>query len=100
MLNYGRIVNNVRFHEARYCELVAAYQNTVPRAGEEVENGIVAFLRAQERRKLLSESVKAGETARAIVLRDYELGAQGFDFNRYATIEQNLIQQQDQWAQA
>lgn len=100
VLNYGRIINNVRFQEARFWELVAAYQNTVLLAGEEAENGIVAFLRAQERRKLLSESVKAGETARGIVLREYEAGAAGFDFNRYATIEQNLIQQQDQWAQA
>jgi hypothetical protein len=33
-------------------------------------------------------------------LRLYEVGQTGFDFNRYALIEQNLITQQDAWAQA
>ncbi len=49
LLNYGRILNNVRFQDARFQELVAAYQQTVLTAAQEVENGLVTFLRAQER---------------------------------------------------
>src|SRR6185295_14855614 len=41
-----------------------------------------------------------GKRARDIALRLYDSGERGFDFNRYATIEQSLIVQQDQWAQA
>ncbi len=99
ILNYGRILNNVRYQDARFQELVVTYQNTVLQANEEVEDGIVTFLRAQERKRILDDSVKAGKIARGIALRLYGK-VQGFDFNRYAVIEQNLITQQDAWAQA
>src|SRR5438093_13060414 len=49
ILNYGRILNNVRLQDARFQELVAAYQNTVLSAQQDVENGLVMFLRAQQR---------------------------------------------------
>src|SRR6185295_4414898 len=39
ILNYGRILNNVRLQEAGFQELVAAYQNTVLTAAQEAENG-------------------------------------------------------------
>jgi NodT family efflux transporter outer membrane factor (OMF) lipoprotein len=100
LLNYGRIVNNVHFQDANFQQLIAAYQNTVLVANQEVENGLVTFLQAQERTKILNDSVKAGEIARGITLRLYETGQTGFDFNRYALIEQNLITQQNAWASA
>jgi len=100
LLNYGRIVNNVRFQDAAFQELIAAYQNTVLTASHEVEDGLVTFLQSQERTKLLDDSVKAGIIARGITLRLYEAGRTGYDFNRYILIEQNLITQQDAWAQA
>ncbi len=98
LLNYGRIVNNVRFQDARFQELVIAYQNTVLLANEEVENGLVTYLRAHRRTELLDESVTAARKAVDIVVAQYEKGA--VDFNRYAVIEQNLVTQQDQLAQA
>ena len=52
LLNYGRILNNVRLQDARFQELVATYQQTVLNADQEVENGLVTFLRAQRRTKL------------------------------------------------
>lgn len=99
LLNYGRIVNNVRAQDARFQELVVTYQNTVLQANQEVEDGLITFLKAQERTKLLVDSVRSGQIARDIALRLYGK-TQGFDFNRYAVIEQNLISQQDAWAQA
>ncbi len=98
LLNYGRIINGVRYQEAAFQELVIRYQNTVLAANEEVENGLVTFLRAQRRAKLLEESVEAARKAVKIVVLQYEKGA--VDFNRYATIEQTLVQQQDLMAQA
>jgi len=102
LLNYGRLLNNIRLQDARFNELVAFYQNTVVNASAEAENGIVTFLRAQDRARLLGESVNASYRALAVTVAQYEEGAgQGLgDFNRYAVILQSLITQQDQWAQS
>src|SRR6185312_6266747 len=43
LLNYGRILNNVRLQDARFQELIATYQNTVLNAQRETENGLVTF---------------------------------------------------------
>ena len=48
ILNYGRLLNNDRLQEARFRELVAAYQQTVLQAQSEVENGLAAFVASPE----------------------------------------------------
>jgi NodT family efflux transporter outer membrane factor (OMF) lipoprotein len=98
ILNYGRIRNNMRMQDARFQALIAAYQETVLRANAEVEDGLAAFLRSQERAKLLDESVASAQQAVAIVDKEYQGGAA--DFNRVALIQQTLVQQQDLQAQA
>ncbi len=47
VLNYGRIINNVRLQDATFQQLVAVYQQTVITASQEVEDGIIAFLKSQ-----------------------------------------------------
>ena len=98
ILNYGRIRNNILFQEAQFQALVAAYQNTVLSADLEVENGIVSFLNSQERARNLELSVGDSTTALQVVIAQYEGGQ--VDFNRYAVIQQTLIQQLDLWAQS
>ncbi|MEN6457371.1 MAG: efflux transporter outer membrane subunit [Thermoguttaceae bacterium] len=98
LLNYGRIVNNVRYRNARFQELVAAYQQTVLQANSEVENGLATFLESQRRTRLLDESVVASERARGISILRYKQGVD--NFTTYAVIEQNLVTQQDSAAQA
>lgn len=98
ILNYGRIVNNVRLQDATLQELIVVYQQRVLDANQEAEDGLVTFLRAQERAKLLNESVIAAQSAVDIVVSQLQQGA--VDFNRYATIEQNMVTQQDLYAQA
>ena len=98
VLNYGRLLNNIRLQDATFNALVANYQNTVVAASADVENGIVTFLRAQRREELLNESVDAAYRALAVIVGQYEAGVGGVDFNRYAVILQSLIQQQDTWA--
>lgn len=100
LLNYGRLVNNIRLQDATFNELVTVYQQTVLSADEEVENGIVTFLKAQDRVRYLKDSVDAAYLALQVVVQQYQVGAAGADFNRYAVIQQSLIQQQDQWAAA
>jgi NodT family efflux transporter outer membrane factor (OMF) lipoprotein len=100
LLNYGRILNNVRLQNAQFRQLVTAYQNTVLQADLEVENGIVTFVQAQQRADDLRKSVDDAWLALQVIVAQYQAGLGGIDFNRYATIQQNLIVQQDQWAQS
>jgi NodT family efflux transporter outer membrane factor (OMF) lipoprotein len=98
ILNYGRIISNVRFQDAKFQELVAAYQNKVLTAQQEVENGLVTFLKAQRRTKLQGDSVKYADDAVKVVLAQYELGT--VQITQLIQIEQNLVLQQDTLAQA
>jgi outer membrane protein TolC len=100
LLNYGRILNNVRLQDSRFRELIVAYQNTALQADLEAENGIVTFLQAQDRARNLREAVDESWIALEVVVAQYEEGAAGVDFNRYAVIQQTLVTQQDLWAQA
>jgi outer membrane protein TolC len=98
VLNYGRLVNNVRFQDATLQELIAAYQQTVLQANADVENGLATFLRSQEQTTLLAASVKDYQGALQIVLAQEKAGV--VDYSRYATIATSLVQQQDLLAQA
>jgi NodT family efflux transporter outer membrane factor (OMF) lipoprotein len=98
ILNYGRILNDVRAQDAQFQAFVAAYQNTVLTAAQEVESGLTIFLQAQDQVKYLTESVNAAEKAVSIALAQYRGGL--IDFNRVALVELNLVQQQNLLAQA
>jgi NodT family efflux transporter outer membrane factor (OMF) lipoprotein len=98
VLNYGRIVNNVRFQDAKFQELVATYQQAVLTANQGVEDGMATYLRSQQQAKLLDESVVADTDAVRIAIVRYKAGS--IDFNTYVTIAQNLVVQQNAAAQA
>lgn len=98
VLNYGRLLNRVRLEDARFEELVAKYQNTVLEAGQQVENGLVTFLRSQTQAQFLGQSVEAAERAVRVSIAQYRGGT--VDFNRVSLLEQNLVTQQDNYAQA
>jgi outer membrane protein TolC len=82
----------VRLQKARFEEVVAAYQNKVLTAAEEVENGMATFLKSQEQVKFLAESVVEAKKARQIGVAEFEGGKT--DFTRLAVLELNLVQQQ------
>jgi NodT family efflux transporter outer membrane factor (OMF) lipoprotein len=98
ILNYGRILNNVRLQDATFQDLVAAYQNAVLTAAQDVENGLVTFLKAQERAKFQAESVADAEKAVKIALVQYKGGI--IDFTRVTQLETTLAQLQDTLALA
>jgi NodT family efflux transporter outer membrane factor (OMF) lipoprotein len=98
ILNYGRLVNNVRVQDARFQVLAYEYQNQVLVAGQEVEDGIVAFLRSQEQAQHLRESVGAAERTVVITNEQYNQGA--VDFTPVFVFQQNLTEQQDAFAVA
>jgi hypothetical protein len=74
------------------------YQNTVLKANEEAENGLVTFLKSHQRAKAAGEGVVAAEKAVKVAVAQYKAGL--IDFNRVALLEQNLVGQQNQLAQA
>jgi NodT family efflux transporter outer membrane factor (OMF) lipoprotein len=94
ILNYGRILNNIRAQDARFQAKVFEYQQAVLRADQEVEDGIVAFLQAQEQSQTLEESVQAAERTVELVVAQYRRGAA--DFNRVYNAQALLVTQQDQ----
>jgi NodT family efflux transporter outer membrane factor (OMF) lipoprotein len=98
LLNYFRIQNNVRLQDARFQELIATYQNAVLTANQDVENGLVVFLRGQERTKFQQQSVNDAEAAVNVALLQYKAGST--DFTTVTQVEQIQVLQQDTLAQA
>jgi outer membrane protein TolC len=98
ILNYGRILNNVRVQDARFQELAFSYQNTVLQAGREAEDGIVGYLKAQEQTRNLNASVNAAGRTVQISFDQYRDGA--IDFTPVVLFESTLAGQQDSLAVA
>ena len=96
ILNYGQITNLVRVQDALFQEFVLAYQDTVLRAQQEVEDGLVVFLKAQERVVLLTEAAAAAKRSADLALIQYREGAT--DYTTVLTAEQALLSQQDSLA--
>ena len=63
ILNYGRILGNVRLQDSTFQELVAVYQNTVLQANSEVEDGLIAFFKSQEQALANAKSARQARTA-------------------------------------
>lgn len=96
IFNYGRITNNVRLQDARLQELLISYQNAVLKAQQEVEDNIVAFLKARERAQLLARSTEAAKKALDIAVLQYRQGLK--DFTTVLTAQQALLNEQDNLA--
>jgi len=96
ILNYGRITNNVRVQDARFQELLIAYQSTVLQAQHDVENALTAFLRAQETATVLARGVAKARRALDLALLQYQGGA--VDFTTVVSAQQSLLNVQDNLA--
>lgn len=98
LLNYGRLLNNVRLQDARFQELALAYQQKVLQAGEEAEQAINSFLRTQEEVASLTRSVDANQESVELAGAQYTAGF--IDFNRVFTLQAELVASQDELAAA
>ncbi|HAL44787.1 MAG: transporter [Planctomycetes bacterium GWF2_42_9] len=97
ILNYGRIANNVRVQDARFQELLVNYQNTVLLAAQEVEDGMIGFLKSQEKAVYEQNSVDAGKRSVEIALAQYREGA--VDYQRVLDTQRSLLQEENNLAQ-
>ena len=98
IFNYGRLTNNVRIQDARFQELVINYQDTVLRAYQEVEDSLIAFLRAQDQTRFLNESVTASQRSVELSLLQYREGIT--DYVRVLDAQRFLVSQQDRAAES
>jgi NodT family efflux transporter outer membrane factor (OMF) lipoprotein len=98
ILNYGRILNNVRLQDFKTQEQVAVYQQKVLSAAQEVENGIIAFLNSRREAESLAGSVQAAR--RTVQLTSEQWNAGAIDFTAVFVAHQFLAQDQIQYAQA
>jgi NodT family efflux transporter outer membrane factor (OMF) lipoprotein len=96
ILNYGRIRNNVRVQDARFEQLLIAYQNAVLKAQQEVEDNLAAFLRAQDRAGFLAQSVEAAKKSLDLAVLQYREGTK--DFTTVLIAQQALLNEQDNLA--
>lgn len=93
VLNYGRLLNNIRAQDARFQQLVASYQQSVLQANEEAENAIVAYLHFTDQVRVREESAKQAREAERVAQVKYREGE--IDFNRLFTVQQLLLNQQE-----
>jgi NodT family efflux transporter outer membrane factor (OMF) lipoprotein len=94
LFNYGQITNQVRAQDAQFQAAVLAYQNTVLQAQREVEDALVAFIKADDTVQFLKKAVTAADRSVELALAQYKGGAT--DYTTVLTAEQNRLRQQDQ----
>jgi len=97
ILNYGRLLNNIRAQDARFQQLATEYQSAVLRANKEAEDALAAFLKSHQRVAILTTSVEAARNAVDMALIEYREGRT--DFNRVFILQAALAREQDQLAQ-
>jgi NodT family efflux transporter outer membrane factor (OMF) lipoprotein len=93
ILNYPKILNNVRVEDARFQESLVGYQNTVLKAAQEVEDGMTGLLREQEASVFAENAVTAAENAVKLAFVQYREGA--VDYQRVLDTETALLQAQN-----
>ena len=97
LFNYGRIKNNIRLQDARLQELLVQYQNSVLQAAQEVEDGMVGYLKAQE--SAVSQQNAANGAQRAVDLAFIQYREGAVDFQRVLDAQRSLLQEQNALAQ-
>jgi NodT family efflux transporter outer membrane factor (OMF) lipoprotein len=107
ILNYGRLLANVRFQNHQYRQFVANYQNTLLTANQEAENAMVGFLKSQEQYNHLQESTDKARDSVRYYAKQYKTGSlppgvkdSGAFYNQLFTLNNFLVTQQDAAAQA
>ncbi len=94
----GRIRANIKVKNAQQEQALAAYEQTVLMAFEEVENNLVLYAKEQVRRRSLQDAVNASQKTLDTANRLYASGLT--DFIHVLDAERSLFQTQDALAQS
>jgi NodT family efflux transporter outer membrane factor (OMF) lipoprotein len=107
ILNYGRLLANVRLQDFKYQEFVATYQNTLLNANLDAENALVAYLKTIEQSGDLQQSADAAVKLTGYLVNQFKIGYlppgatdTGAFINQLFTATNFQVTQQDAAAQA
>jgi NodT family efflux transporter outer membrane factor (OMF) lipoprotein len=92
-LSYGRIKNQVRVEDARFQQAIITYQNSVLKASQEVEDGIVGYLKTLEATSAERDAVTAARRSTELAVIQYREGA--VDYQRVVDSERARLQQEN-----
>lgn len=92
ILNYGRIVNNVRVQDAVFQQQIRLYEDTVLRAQQEVQDAMAGVLGAREQVDFLELAV--ADSARAVDLAEFQYREGATDYTRVLLSQQFLLEEQ------
>jgi outer membrane protein TolC len=90
---FGRIRNQVRAEDARFQQALTTYQNTVLKASQEVEDGIVGFLKTLEAISAQQNAMTAARRSVELASLQYREGA--IDYQRVLDSQRTLLQQEN-----
>jgi NodT family efflux transporter outer membrane factor (OMF) lipoprotein len=106
ILNYGRLLGNVRLQNYQYQQFVAQYQNTVLTANQDAENALIAYIKSLDQAKHLQDSADSATEVNRYYAQQEKAGflAKAFDsgalYNQLFTTINFQVSQQDAAAQA
>lgn len=93
ILNYGRLVNNVRLQDATFQDLLTQYANAVLVAQQEVEDALIGTIKGRERVERLDDAVRAADHAVELSLIQYREGAT--DYTAVLNTQQSKLREND-----
>jgi NodT family efflux transporter outer membrane factor (OMF) lipoprotein len=94
----GQIRSAIRAEDARTEAALAAYENTVLLALEDVENAMLSYMNERDRRRALRRSVDAAQKSVYLVRELYRAGLT--NFQNVLDMERSLVTAQDELAQS
>jgi NodT family efflux transporter outer membrane factor (OMF) lipoprotein len=74
ILNYGRLLANVRIQNYLYQQFVATYQNTILNANLDAENSLVAYLKSRDQAENLQNSADAAAKLSGYLINQFKQG--------------------------
>lgn len=98
LLNYGRLTNNVRVQDARLQQLLLNYGNTVLRAAQEVEDGLVGYVKSRDAADLSERAAASARRSADLAMIQYREGA--VTYERVLDAQRSLLQEENAVAQA
>jgi NodT family efflux transporter outer membrane factor (OMF) lipoprotein len=93
IFNYGRITNDVRVQDARFQQMLAGYKNTVLKAIQEVEDGLIGYIKSKEAASSAQNAAKSAQRSVDIAFAQYREGAVAFQ--PVLEAERALLQQEN-----
>jgi outer membrane protein TolC len=93
ILNYGRITNDVRVQDARFQQMLTGYKNTVLKAIQEVEDGLIGYTKSREAATFAQNAAKSAQRSVDIAFAQYREGAVAFQ--PVLEAERALLQQEN-----